>query len=74
LASGWALVRGERWHVACAVPLAAGSRVRVTAREGLVLSVAPLEDAPPLPVKRGRWGRKTANEQQAREARQGGHP
>ncbi|QBR01534.1 NfeD family protein [Paraburkholderia pallida] len=74
LASGWALVRGERWHVACAVPLAAGSRVRVTAREGLVLSVSPIEDAPPPPVKRGRWGRKTANEQQAREAHQGGHP
>ncbi|MFD1555112.1 nodulation protein NfeD [Paraburkholderia silviterrae] len=74
LASGWALVHGERWRVACAVPLAAGSRVRVTAREGLLLSVAPLEETPPLPVKRGRWGRKNANEQQAHEAHQGGHP
>ncbi|HKT99711.1 MAG TPA: nodulation protein NfeD [Paraburkholderia sp.] len=74
LNSGWALVHGERWRVACAEPLAAGSRVRVTAREGLMLSVAPLEDAPPQPLKRGRWRRKPANEEQAHEAHQGGHP
>jgi len=67
--SGWTLVHGERWRAACAVPLAAGSRVRVTAREGLMLSVAPLEDAPPQPLKRGRWRRKPAH-----EAHQGGHP
>ncbi|HEY4296635.1 MAG TPA: nodulation protein NfeD [Paraburkholderia sp.] len=44
-AAGWARVRGERWHVSCAEPLAAGSRVRVTARSGLTLTVTPLHDA-----------------------------
>lgn len=82
LASGWALVHGERWRVACAVPLSAGSRVRVTAREGLMLTVAPLEDAPPQPLerglkhglKRGRWRSQPANEKHAHEAHQGEHP
>lgn len=46
-AAGWARVRGERWHVTCAMPLAAGSRVRVTARSGLTLTVTPLHDATP---------------------------
>ncbi|WP_345891101.1 nodulation protein NfeD [Burkholderia sp. Ax-1719] len=46
LAIGWARVRGERWRVTCAVPLATGARVRVTARDGLVLTVAPQEQAP----------------------------
>lgn len=81
-ASGWALVHGERWRVACAVSLAAGSRVRVTAREGLTLTVAPLEDAPLQPLerglkrglKRGRWKSQPANEKHAHEAHQGGHP
>jgi membrane-bound serine protease (ClpP class) len=53
LASGWARVHGERWRVACNAPLAAGSRVRVMAREGLTLTVAPLQDAPPPSKKRG---------------------
>ncbi|CAG9274990.1 NfeD family protein [Paraburkholderia unamae] len=44
-ATGWARVHGERWHVACAAPLAAGSRVRVTSRSGLLLTVTPLHDA-----------------------------
>jgi membrane-bound serine protease (ClpP class) len=43
--TGWARERGERWRVACAAPLAAGSRVRVTARSGLTLTVTPLQDA-----------------------------
>jgi len=43
-ATGWARVHGERWRVACAAPLAAGSRVRVTARSGLTLTVTPLHD------------------------------
>ncbi|HEY1611193.1 MAG TPA: nodulation protein NfeD [Paraburkholderia sp.] len=43
-ATGWARVRGERWHVTCAAPLAAGSRVRVTARTGLTLTVTPFYD------------------------------
>ncbi|WP_322044895.1 nodulation protein NfeD [Paraburkholderia sp. J67] len=42
LSSGWARVHGERWRVACAAPLATGARVRVTARHGLTLTVAPL--------------------------------
>lgn len=46
-ATGWARVHGERWRVACNAPLAAGCRVRVTARSGLTLTVAPLSDAQP---------------------------
>ncbi|CAD6519449.1 hypothetical protein LMG27952_01147 [Paraburkholderia hiiakae] len=45
LSTGWARVHGERWHVACATPLAAGSRVRVSSRSGLTLTVAPLHGA-----------------------------
>ncbi|WP_179402313.1 NfeD family protein [Burkholderia guangdongensis] len=44
-AAGWARVHGERWRVACDAPLAAGCRVRVTGRSGLMLTVAPLYDA-----------------------------
>ncbi|TAM30951.1 MAG: nodulation protein NfeD [Paraburkholderia sp.] len=44
-ATGWARVRGERWRVACDAPLAAGSRVRVTGRSGLMLTVVPLAKA-----------------------------
>ncbi|AKM03296.1 NfeD family protein [Burkholderia pyrrocinia] len=45
-AAGWARVHGERWRVASSVPLAAGCRVRVTGRQGLMLTVAPLYDVP----------------------------
>ncbi|WP_334067845.1 nodulation protein NfeD [Burkholderia cepacia] len=45
-AAGWARVHGERWRVASSVPLAAGCRVRVTGRHGLMLTVAPLYDVP----------------------------
>nr|WP_057927452.1 nodulation protein NfeD [Burkholderia ambifaria] len=45
-AAGWALVHGERWRVASSEPLAAGCRVRVTGRHGLLLTVAPLYDVP----------------------------
>ncbi|EMH3435346.1 nodulation protein NfeD, partial [Burkholderia multivorans] len=48
-AAGWARVHGERWRVACSAPLAAGCRVRVTGRQGLTLTVAPLYDATPAP-------------------------
>ncbi|MBN3745565.1 nodulation protein NfeD, partial [Burkholderia sp. Se-20373] len=41
-----ARVRGERWRVASSAPLAAGCRVRVTGRHGLLLTVAPLYDVP----------------------------
>ncbi|WP_175921695.1 NfeD family protein [Burkholderia latens] len=45
-AAGWARVHGERWRVASSTPLAAGCRVRVTGRQGLTLTVAPLYDVP----------------------------
>ncbi|WP_321934705.1 MULTISPECIES: nodulation protein NfeD [unclassified Paraburkholderia] len=45
LSTGWARVHGERWRVACATPLAAGSRVRVSSRSGLTLTVTPLHGA-----------------------------
>ncbi|WP_277398608.1 NfeD family protein, partial [Burkholderia sp. Ac-20353] len=51
-AAGWARVHGERWRVACNAPLAAGSRVRVTGRQGLMLTVAPLYDMPPPALQR----------------------
>ncbi|WP_233869389.1 NfeD family protein [Paraburkholderia adhaesiva] len=46
LATGWARVLGERWQVACDAPLSAGSRVRVTGRSGLKLTVTPLHEVP----------------------------
>jgi len=44
LSAGWARVRGERWRVTAATPLAAGARVRVVARHGLILDVEPIEE------------------------------
>lgn len=41
-------VHGERWHARAARPLEPGTRVRVIARDGLVLDVAP-DAAPPAP-------------------------
>ncbi|WP_425572607.1 NfeD family protein [Paraburkholderia tropica] len=52
-ADGWARVHGERWRVTCALPLAAGTPVRVTARSGLTLSVVPLHDANGPPQSQG---------------------
>lgn len=43
--TGWARVHGERWRVCAAAPLAAGTRVRVTARHGLTLDVVSAEQA-----------------------------
>ena len=37
----WARVRGETWRVRSRERLAPGTRVRVTAIDGLVLEVAP---------------------------------
>jgi membrane-bound serine protease (ClpP class) len=37
---GWARVQGETWRVRSAVPLKQGQRVRITAMDGLVLSVS----------------------------------
>jgi len=42
---GWARVRSEQWRVQSEVPLKRGQNVRVTGRDGLVLTVAPLEQA-----------------------------
>jgi membrane-bound serine protease (ClpP class) len=45
--AGWARVHGERWRVRTAEPRALparGSRVRVTARQGLTLTVEPLNE------------------------------
>ncbi len=38
---GWARVRGERWRVRAAGALQSGVRVRVTAMDGLILTVEP---------------------------------
>jgi membrane-bound serine protease (ClpP class) len=42
---GWARVHSEQWRVQSAVPLKRGQNLRVTGRQGLVLIVAPLEQA-----------------------------
>ncbi|WP_296530475.1 nodulation protein NfeD [Rhodoferax sp.] len=41
----WMRLHGERWRVRCNTPLQRGQRVRVSAREGLVLQVEPLAPA-----------------------------
>ncbi|MFL6685233.1 NfeD family protein [Paraburkholderia graminis] len=46
--AGWARINGERWQVSSAVPLAAGDAVRVTARQGLTLTVEPVAAAQAL--------------------------
>jgi membrane-bound serine protease (ClpP class) len=45
-ADGWAMVHGEQWRIHSAAPLARGQRIRVTARHGLVLDVAPMRESP----------------------------
>ena len=40
---GWVQLEGERWQVACATSLRLGQAVRVTARKGLLLEVAPAD-------------------------------
>jgi membrane-bound serine protease (ClpP class) len=42
---GWARVHSEAWRVHSAVPLKRGQDVRVTGRDGLVLTVTPIEGA-----------------------------
>ena len=42
---GWARIHSEQWRVVSPVPLKRGQDVRVTARSGLVLTVAPLDRA-----------------------------
>jgi membrane-bound serine protease (ClpP class) len=41
---GWARIRSEQWHVQSPVPLKRGQDVQVTARNGLVLTVMPLNE------------------------------
>ena len=41
---GWATVHGETWRIRSRVPLARGSRVKVTAMDGLTLDVQPLKN------------------------------
>ena len=43
-AEGWASVHGERWRVRSTAPLAPGQTVRVTAIDGLTLTVEPASD------------------------------
>ncbi|HJV52895.1 MAG TPA: nodulation protein NfeD [Noviherbaspirillum sp.] len=40
---GWARVDGELWRVVCPAPLSRGQKVRIVARQGLVLQVAPMD-------------------------------
>ena len=41
---GWARIHSESWRVHSALPLRRGQQVRVTARNGLVLTVAPVTE------------------------------
>jgi membrane-bound serine protease (ClpP class) len=41
---GWARVRSEQWRVHSSVPLRRGQGVKVTGRDGLVLTVTPLNE------------------------------
>jgi len=43
-AEGWARVHGENWQVFSNSPLRRGQKIRVLARKGLVLEVAPTEN------------------------------
>jgi membrane-bound serine protease (ClpP class) len=42
---GWARVRSEQWRVHSSVPLRRGQGVKVTGRDGLVLTVTPLNES-----------------------------
>lgn len=44
--AAWMRLHGERWRVLSTSPLRRGQRVRVTGRNGLVLQVEPIEEAP----------------------------
>ena len=45
-AEGWARVHGEQWRVRTPAPLKRGQPVRVTGRDGLVLTVVPTPGGP----------------------------
>ncbi len=42
--NGWAHLQGENWQIRSATPLQAGQQVRVVARHGLQLEVAPMKE------------------------------
>lgn len=42
---GWVRIEGERWHAVSAVPLRQAQSVRVLARRGLNLTVAPVDES-----------------------------
>ena len=44
-AEAWARIHSEQWRVKSSLPLRRGQRVRVTARNDLMLTVVPLDDA-----------------------------
>ncbi|TVO67548.1 NfeD family protein [Denitromonas ohlonensis] len=46
-AEAWAHVDGEQWQVRSGQPLSAGQRIRITAIDGLVLSVEPIDSGSP---------------------------
>ncbi|EDZ97287.1 protein of unknown function DUF107, partial [Burkholderia sp. H160] len=50
--AGWARVHGERWRVSSTTPVASGQSVRVTARNGLTLTVVPLKSVDALQGER----------------------
>lgn len=43
---GWVRIEGERWHAVSTVPLRQAQSVRVLARQGLNLTVAPVDQSP----------------------------
>jgi len=44
--NGWVHLQGEQWQILSATPLQPGQRVRVVARQGLLLQVAAADAAP----------------------------
>ena len=40
---GWVRVHSEQWRARAGAPMKQGQRVRVTGKEGLVLTVAPID-------------------------------
>lgn len=41
---GWAMMRGESWRIRSSAPVRRGQKVKVVARDGLVLDVVPVTD------------------------------
>jgi len=45
---GWVQLQGEHWQVLSQAPLMTGQRVKVVARRGVMLEVAPMPETPQL--------------------------